>query len=246
MEPVFWSCACCVVQSFRSRAGVLGEACGGVPRRCSCCGGRHSSKDTCLELFLDIVAIHRSCARRMGCPFPRMERPVPSLPVPSLPVPSRSRSLPPEQGFPRELVGSSRGPSRRPVLVTGDVIERGTAPCRATRPMMARGGVHPSSRRERARPEHPSLGRGRPNVPCVPRHACLALDSVWLLDDLARELERQGLSREEAGARVGGIRADIRLLTAELFRVRPIREVPSARVLPAPGCFMEDDVFYGG
>lgn len=43
--------------------------------------------------------------------------------------------------------------------------------------------------------------------------------SVWLLGDLVGELQRQGLSAEDAVRRVEGIMADIRVLTAELFRV---------------------------
>lgn len=52
--------------------------------------------------------------------------------------------------------------------------------------------------------------RGRPDT--------LSL-SVWLLEDLAAELERQGLSAEQSHSKIDGILVGMRVLTAELFRV---------------------------
>lgn len=43
---------------------------------------------------------------------------------------------------------------------------------------------------------------------------------MWLLDDLVSELQRQEMSLDEARSKVEGIRADIRTLTAELFKVK--------------------------
>lgn len=43
--------------------------------------------------------------------------------------------------------------------------------------------------------------------------------SVWVLGDLEAELERQGWTPEEAMRKVDGIMADMRVLTADLFRV---------------------------
>lgn len=44
--------------------------------------------------------------------------------------------------------------------------------------------------------------------------------SVWVLDDLVGELERQGRGPEDARSKVDKIMADMQTLTTELFRVR--------------------------
>lgn len=43
--------------------------------------------------------------------------------------------------------------------------------------------------------------------------------SVWVLEDLVGELERQGRSPEDARSKVQGVMADMQVLTTELFRV---------------------------
>ena len=44
--------------------------------------------------------------------------------------------------------------------------------------------------------------------------------SVWVLDDMVGELERQGRSPEDARSKVDEIAAGVRALTIDLFRVR--------------------------
>lgn len=50
------------------------------------------------------------------------------------------------------------------------------------------------------------------------------MSSVWVLDDLIVELERQGRSPEDARAKVDGIMADMKSLTTDLFRVRSLKQ----------------------
>lgn len=51
--------------------------------------------------------------------------------------------------------------------------------------------------------------------------------SVWVLDDLVGELERQGRNPEDARAKVDGVMADMRSLTTDLFRVRSLHRTES-------------------